>query len=230
MDDIVARYTLTFKDLASKGIRGVSAAAGSLVGQLGLAVAAGAAFRSAMDFQTILTDIEQKAENGAAAVAGLSDKLYKAAAAAGALPVDAAKAYDALLGMGASSKLADSLIQPVLNAATAYRALPDEVAKAAFSLESGLKLSGLEAAKAIDILAVAAKMGKVELRDMAGSIPSLAAQFGTLGGRGLKGVSQIAAGLEVVAKAAGNAEEGATNFRNLLSKIDSRKLAIVSKS
>lgn len=223
-NDIVARYILAFDGgKAQRGILGVSGAARGLVSSLVAGAGAASAFSSAMEFKSLLTDIELKADGGAKAVEGLSERLLKSASEAGQMPIEAAKAYDALLGLGASTKVSDALLEPILKAATAYKALPEDLARSSFALVETLKVPADEAAKALDIMAVAGKAGNVELEDMARSIPSLAAVFGTLGERGSGAVASLASGLEVVGKNAGSAEEAATNFRNLLAKIDSKE-------
>jgi TP901 family phage tail tape measure protein len=106
-------------------------------------------------------------------------------------------------------------------AATATGASLEDLSKAGFAAMSNLGVGAEDLARSFDIMAAAGKAGGFELKDMAQYLPSITALASSKGMTGQQGLSQIAAALQIVRRGAGDSAEAATNFNNILQKINS---------
>lgn len=193
----------------------------------GLARGIGAPIKAGAKFETLLEDIRQKATMSAPELKALGSRLREIAIATNQMPLDTLKTFDSLLGLGLGGKTdaenvdAALKMMPAINkVATAYRAATDDVMKAGQASFMNLKVPADKMMDAFDAMARAGKEGGFELRDMATYFPQLTARAESLGIRGVKGVADLAAALEVVRQGAGSAEEATTYLRNVLQKID----------
>jgi hypothetical protein len=73
----------------------------------------------------------------------------------------------------------------------------------------------------IDVMAAAGKAGAFEIKDMAQYFPALSAAYQGLGQSGTDAVADLAAGLQIVRKGAGDSATAGTNLANILQKIAS---------
>lgn len=185
-----------------------------------------APIRAGAEFQTMLEDIRQKAEMSAPELKTLGNRLRDIATATNQLPTDTIKTFDSLLGLGLGGKTdaenVDAAVKmlPAINkTATAYRAAADDVMKAGQASFMNLKVPADQMMSAFDAMARAGKEGAFELKDMAQYFPALTSQAGALGIKGVKGVANLAAALQVVRQGAGDSSEAATNLKNVMQKI-----------
>jgi TP901 family phage tail tape measure protein len=109
----------------------------------------------------------------------------------------------------------------IAQAATATGASLEDLSKAGFAAMSNLGLGAEDLARSFDVMAAAGKAGGFELRDMAQYLPSITALASSKGMDGSEGLAQIASALQIVRRGAGDASEAATNFSNILQKINS---------
>ena len=135
--------------------------------------------------------------------------------------IDIVKAQDFLVGMGLDAERATRAMPSIAKAATATGASLEDLSKAGFAAMSNLNVGAEELARSFDIMAAAGKAGGFELRDMAQYLPSITALASAKGMSGESGLAQIAAALQIVRRGAGDASEAATNFSNILQKINS---------
>ncbi len=128
--------------------------------------------------------------------------------------LDGAAAYVALTGDAEGATKGMELFGRVSNATGASMA---DIAATAAALKDNLGIDiGKEGEAAFSALAVQGKEGAVELRNLAAEMADLApAMAGFKGGKGLAGLIETGAALQVVKKGAGTASKAATNLQQL---------------
>ncbi len=175
---------------------------------------------AAMSFGTMLEDIGQKAEIPVDKLGELGTKIKQVAADTNQSAFEIGRAVDAMTGMGAKADVALAAAGPIGQAATAYRAASEDLAKASWSAVDNLKVPAEEIGAAIDAMAQAGKEGAFELRDMAQYFPALGAGYQALGQQGVSAVADLAAALQIVRKGTGDSAQAATNLNNILQKMN----------
>jgi TP901 family phage tail tape measure protein len=191
----------------------------------GMAVAAplGGAVKGAMEYQSVMTDIAQKANLTREEARKMGLGLIAAAKAANQLPTAMQEGVDTLAGFGLDPRKAVAMMRPIGRAATAYKAEIKDLSAAAFAANDNLKVPIGQTAKVIDIMASAGKAGAFEIKDMAGQFPALTAAYQALGQKGTRAVADLAAGAQIARKGAGDAETAGNNLLNLLNKISGKE-------
>ena len=210
--------------------RGMNAATGmaaSGTAAIGTGVAMAApligSIKAAQEYQSVMTDIGQKAGLSRAATDKMGTGLLVAARAANQMPADMQRGVDTLAGLGASVPDAAKMIPSIGKASTAYKADVADMAAATFAAKDNLKVAVSETGKVIDIMAQSGKRGAFELKDMAAQFPGLTAAYQSLGQSGTGAVADLAAGAQIARKGAGNSEEAGNNLLNLLNKINAKE-------
>jgi TP901 family phage tail tape measure protein len=193
----------------------------AVAGFYALKGAIAAPIKTAIDFETQLEDIGQKAGIPTERLAALGNEIKRVASDTNQATTDIASAVDNLLGRGAAENVALAAAGPIGKAATAYRAATHDLAAASWSAVDNLKVPADQIATAIDAMAQAGKEGAFELRDMAQYFPALGAAYQGLGQEGTDAVAGLAAALQIVRKGTGDSSTAATNLQNVLQKIGS---------
>jgi TP901 family phage tail tape measure protein len=207
-----------------------------MLGAVGMAYALGRAIsapvKAAKDFQTILTDIEQKSGVSGIAFKELGTQLRGIAAATNQLPSDTVKTFDALMALGLGGKTdaenveaALKLLPAINKTATAFRASNMDVMAAGQAVFANLKVPAEQILRVFDAMAEAGNQGAFELRDMAQYFPEITSKAAALGYQGAKAASDLAAALQVVRQGAGSAGQAATNLSQLFTQMMSPRLA-----
>ncbi|WP_454886153.1 phage tail tape measure protein [Sphingomonas oryzagri] len=186
------------------------------------------ATRDAMAFQSSLVDLAQKAGEAGRDMPieqarRLGDEFLKLSERVNQLPEDVERGADTLLGFGATMEQTRQMLPAVGKAATATGADLNDLAAASYALVSNLGVHAKDTEAALGAMNVAGKAGKVELKDMAQYFPQLAASAAALGTKGVPAAADLAAALEVVGGASGDASQAANNLQNLLAKITSNE-------
>ena len=187
----------------------------------GFALAFKQPIEAAKNFETVLVDIAQKTGATNEKAKALGETLKELAKTVRQTAQSLATGVDTMVGMGLDPDSATKLIGPLGKAATAYRADIDDLAKAGVAAVQNLKIDPSQFGKVLDMMAQAGKDGAFELKDMSKYIPSLAAAYQALGETGVEALAEIAAALQVVRKGTGDSATAATNFENVLQKIQS---------
>ncbi|WP_238560202.1 phage tail tape measure protein [Sphingomonas sp. Mn802worker] len=177
--------------------------------------------KAAQEYESVMTDIGQKADLSRAASEKLGRNLLVAARAANQMPADLQAGVDTLAGLGAKVPDAVRMMTPIGRAATAYKAEIADLSAAAYAATDNLKVPIAQTGKVIDIMATAGKAGAFEIKDMAQYFPALTAAYQGLGQTGSFAVADLAAGLQITRKGAGDAATAGTNLANILQKIAS---------
>jgi len=207
----------------AQGIATGMAASGAAGIGTGMAMAAPiiAGIHAAQEYESTMTDIGQKADLSRPKTEALGKGLLIAARAANQMPADMQAGVDALAGLGTSVPDAVAMMTPIGRAATAYKAEIADLSNASFAATDNLKVPIGQTQKVIDIMAAAGKAGAFEIKDMAGVFPSLTAAYQALGQKGTGAVADLAAGLQIARKGAGDSASAGTNLANVLQKISS---------
>lgn len=192
----------------------------AVAGFIGLREALRAPVSAAMNFETMLEDIGQKAGLSGAPLAALGQQIREVARQTNLSATEMGKSIDAVIGLGLNAPDALSIASSIGKVAVAYRAAADDVGRAGVAALQNLKVAPTEIMAAFDAMAKAGKEGAFELKDMAQYFPQLTAQAQNLGIVGVKGVADLAAALQITRRGAGDASEAATNLRNVLQKIE----------
>ena len=133
---------------------------------------------------------------------------------------DIIKAEDFIVGMGLDLDRAARAMPAIGKAATATKTDILDLSKAGYAAISNLGLAPEELTRAFDMMALAGKEAEFELKDMAQYLPAITELAGSKGLTGARGLADIAAALQIVRRTAGDGSEAATNFNNILQKIN----------
>jgi TP901 family phage tail tape measure protein len=200
---------------------GMAAGGAAAIGT-GIAIARpleGAA-EDAMQFESVMTDINQKVNQARSGGAAMGLELRRTALAVNQMPADLQRGVDTLTGFGLAGREAVAMMKPIGRAATAYKAEIDDLGRATFAAHDNLKVPISQTSKALDVMARAGKSGAFEVRDMAQYFPQLTASMQSLGAKGVPAVADLASALQITRKGAGDSSTAANNLMNLLSKMN----------
>ncbi|MBJ7376412.1 MAG: phage tail tape measure protein [Sphingobium sp.] len=178
------------------------------------------AVSGALEYESTMTDINQKVNQTREAGRQMGKDLRVAALAVNQMPADLQKGVDTLTGFGLGARQATDMMTPIGRAATAYKAEIDDLGRATFAAHDNLKVPIEQTGKALDVMAQAGKSGAFEVKDMAQYFPELTASMQSLGSKGVPAVADLAAALQITRKGAGDSASAANNLQNLISKIN----------
>lgn len=205
--------------------RALDAARGRMLDAVGTLYVLKSAFtapvQAAQEFDRALAEIGAKGNLTAEQLRRIGEAAKQTSSEMNQFATDIVKAQDFLVGMGLDVDRATKAMPSIARAATATGASLEDLSKAGFAAMSNLGVAAEGLGKSFDIMAAAGKAGGFELRDMAQYLPSITALASSKGMTGESGLAQIAAALQIVRRGAGDASEAATNFSNILQKINS---------
>lgn len=227
-----ASLTLRLQDRLSAGlgalkqrldsIRGAAERIGAL-GAIGAGLAIGAPIAAAARFDDLLRGIAITAGlSGAAAenyIAKLRRQFQLLALETGQTSEAVANAAGLMIQRGLPAELIDKLLPVTARVATAASSDMKDIAGVVESVNTALGVLPEQLDTAMAMLVVAAKEGKVELKDMAREFPALAAAAQNFGLRGLDGVRVLGSALQVAARASASPAEAANNMANLFQSL-----------
>ncbi|MFC4256698.1 phage tail tape measure protein [Altererythrobacter xixiisoli] len=177
----------------------------------------------AMQFESVMTDINQKVVQARDAGREMGLELRRSALAVNQMPQDLQRGVDALTGFGLGGQQAVDMMTPIGRTATAYKADIEDLSKATYATFDNLKVPIEQTGKALDVMAQAGKSGAFELKDMAKFYPQLTANLQALEHTGIPAVADLSAALQIARKGAGDAPQAANNLMNLLAKMNSEE-------
>lgn len=179
------------------------------------------ATKAAGDFSSGMVDIQQKANLTNKEADKLALTIIRAADAARQMPEDMRSAVDVLSGFGLDPRQAAQMIPAIGRLGTAFKVDLADGASAAYANMNNLKVPIAQTSAALDIMAASGNAGAFEIKDMARHFPGLTAQMQALGETGLSAVGNLSAALQVARTGTSDADQAATNIKNLLQKINS---------
>ena len=177
--------------------------------------------QAAQELDRAIAELGAKGNLTAAQMKAIGEAAIATSSQVNQFATDIVKAQDFLVGMGLDIERSTKAMPAIGRAATATGASLEDLSKAGFAAMSNLGIAAEGLGKSFDIMAAAGKAGGFELRDMAQYLPSITALASSKGMTGESGLAQIAAALQIVRRGAGDASEAATNFNNILQKINS---------
>jgi TP901 family phage tail tape measure protein len=141
-----------------------------------------------------------------------------------ASPVDQlTQGLDALTSSGLSFKEAMDMMPSVARTAQASGAGFADIANSSLAAVRHLKIETKDLQLAQDMMAKGGQLGQFELKDMARYLPSIAPAAKAVGIEGTRGLARLVGMLQIVREGAGTSEEAATNFQNILQKMESEE-------
>jgi TP901 family phage tail tape measure protein len=209
----------------SRNNRAIDAARGRMLDAVGtlyvLKTALNAPVASAQELERALAELGAKGNFSAAQLKEIGSTAKATSVQVNQSTTDIIRAQDFLVGMGLDVERSTKAMPSIGRAATATGASLEDLSKAGFAAMSNLGIAAQDLARSFDIMAAAGKAGGFELKDMAQYLPSITALASSKGMTGQQGLSEIAAALQIVRRGAGDSAEAATNFNNILQKINS---------
>lgn len=196
---------------------GLMLAGGGLAHKLGITEAIPEAFQ----MEHRLRELGNVGELSAKQLEGMDKRLASISRYTNQMRPEIAEGLNVLVASGIDPQKALDYMNVIGRTATGEQAEIVDISKTAFSVTDNLKVPVNELAKSMDILAMAGKEGRFELKDMAAAFPSLTAGASMLGMRGNKSVASLGAALQIAMKGAGDASEAANNFENFIQKVTS---------
>ncbi|BDV42443.1 phage tail tape measure protein [Geotalea uraniireducens] len=128
-----------------------------------------------------------------------------------------------LVAAGLNPEIATKFMPVIGKTATAATAAVADISKTAFAAYDNLKIPINQLERVMDSLSLAGKEGRFELKDMATYFPMLTAGAQALGVKGVGGVAQLGAALQIAMKGAADPSVAANNFQNFLQKVTSKE-------
>lgn len=129
-------------------------------------------------------------------------------------------ALQTMVSKGLDPSVAKDFLQPLGKTATAQSADVNDLALTAYTNYANLGVKLSEVRQEMEIMARSGDLGGFEIKDMSKYFPELGGPASSaLGLKGLGGVAQLAAALQVAMIQAGDASTAANNMQNFLMKI-----------
>lgn len=133
--------------------------------------------------------------------------------------LEGAKAFVRVTGDGKTAKESMKTFAKITQATGADMG---DITEAAAGMNQSLGIGSEQFEKAFSALTAGGKAGKIEIKELAGLIPSLGPQMAMFsGGKGMQGLSDMGASLQFIAKGFGSANEAGTGMQSLFKAITS---------
>lgn len=202
-----------------EGIQNIKRAGAVVAGMVGATVVPALA---SANFESIIRDIAIK--GGIARTAkerALSEGILKDSQDTGMNQSELAQAVNALVAGGIAVEEAASMAKTMARFSISQNAQSEDVAKMILALRQAGITDPVLMEKTLGKVAVAGDLGSFEAKDMAKHFAALMPKMTAFEFSGDRGTIELANMLQTQMKAAGSADEAATNLANLLSKITS---------
>lgn len=199
----------------SKSLRGAFGGLGGVMGLAGIA-GFGALARDVKVFNDRLVRLQISANKSRGEMLAFNRALQQTASTTGASQDEilaGAQKYTELTGK--FDEFAASM-DTFAKAQVATGASMESLVGTAAALSSNLKVDPTQMLAALDAITSQGKSGKIEIRDMAAELPGLTGQFSQFGTTGAKGVIELGAAMQVMARGFGSASETATGMQSLM--------------
>ncbi len=199
----------------TRSLRGAFGGLGGITGLAGIA-GFGAIARDVMKFDEALVNLQISAGKSRGEMLKFNDQLQKVAASTGAQQdelIAGAQKYTELTGK--FDEFAASL-DVFAKAQVATGASMESLVGAAAALSSNLNVDPSQMLGALDAIAAQGKSGKIEIKDLAATLPGLTGQFAQFNTTGTKGTIELGAAMQIMARGFGSASETATGMSSLM--------------
>lgn len=217
------------KDRAKDLLRNSAAgAAGAAMGGLGLAGVAGAGgavlvagqlVKTSMTLETAQKELAITTGETDQAVAEATNTFRKLAGAFGEGPTKMVQTAQLFAASGQDFNTAVAATAPSLKTAKASFSEITDVATAGIAAIQNLNVPVASLQEAYDRMAMSAKLGQVEMKNLAAELPGVAASYSKVGAKGLEGISDLTSQLQIMRKETSSAAEASNRLTNLYDKI-----------
>lgn len=174
---------------------------------------------AARDMQAALTEIGIKADLSGTQLAQLHQQMRGLAGSTNQTTSELLAGVDTMATLGLDAQSAADAMPAIGKAATATMSSISDLSAASVAAMQNMRVAPSEISKMLDAMAEAGNQGAFEMRDMAAAFPALTASAKSLGIEGVKGITDMAAALQVARRGAGDASSAANNMSNFLQKI-----------
>lgn len=180
----------------------------------------GFAVKDALDFDQILTDLEQSSGGAVGDLGKLRKAFLASSTATGVAKEEVAAGVQTYVTLTGDVKTATDSMDLFARVARGQKTDMADVATVAATLGQQFQLSSKDFEQAFSILSSGAKAGSIEFSDMAGLMASLGANFAQFGGStGTEGVATLGAAFQVAKQSFGTASEAATGLEALMGSV-----------
>jgi hypothetical protein len=177
-----------------------------------------AAGKVAASYEDKLRDISITGEMTRSAEAQLGRAMRDAAVRFNQSADSVADGVAKLVAQGMRPELAEKYAGTLAKTSTATRADMGDLAGLVFTLETKFGIKGeKQMSDALNVLAKSGKLGQYELRDMVKGFPELGGAAASFGSKGMDGVKEMGAMMQLMRAGAGTTGEADTNMRNWFS-------------
>jgi hypothetical protein len=156
------------------------------------------------------------------AEAALAQEIRRAAVKHGVSQEQVLDGVEALVAQGADPKLATRRADLMARVHLATRTEMEDLAGLIFTMDTKFKLSEAQIEEGLNALAKSGKLGQYELKQMAKSFPELGGAAASFGSKGLSGVQEMGAMMQIMRAGAGTTGEADTYMRNWFSHLSAR--------
>jgi TP901 family phage tail tape measure protein len=198
-----------------------------LGGLIGLAVAT----KNVHEFETRLGRLQIASRSSAGAMADLRKQIYEVSKARGIEANQLLGGIEQYVALTGDIKGATAALDGFATVASATGSEMGDITQAAAALSTNMGITGAQMEGAFGILLAQGKAGAVELKDMAGILAGLTPQFSQFATKGVDGLSEMGANLQIMRSGFGSASETATGFTGLMTALvknakDLKKLGV----
>ena len=176
-------------------------------------------YGAAADSQAALTEIGIKAGLSSTQLGLLQQRLTALAPKVNQTTTELLGGVDAMTTLGLSAGDAEAALPAIAKTATATGSSLADLSAASVAAMQNLKVAPSEITNMLEAMASAGNSGAFETRDMAAAFPQLTAAAQALGMKGVAGITDMAAALQIARRGAGDASTAANNMSNFMGKI-----------
>jgi TP901 family phage tail tape measure protein len=205
------------KELRDSFKRGFGRAADLVAIGTGALFAKGA--RDTFEFQKRITRLGISAQQSRGDMRQLTDQVHALAIQRGLDPEQLLGSAEKFVEKTGDMKAFTVAAGDLATVLAATGAEGEDVAAVAAAMQQAMGVAGEDFGEAFDVIAMGAKKGSVEMRNFAGLMAELAPQAGLFAEKGVTGVAELSALLQMAAKGFSSAEEAGTGLRAVMDSV-----------
>lgn len=203
-----------------KLLAGGIGAGGAALGVGAAGAAAGVAYKDAINFDEALTRLDIASRGAMGSLAQVRSRILGVSEVTGVAKESLLEGANSFVALTGDGKAATEAMQTFARVQKATGADMGDIASSAAAMNQQMGISAPQFEKAFSILVKGGKEGAVELKDMAGLMASLSAQFSKFSGsQGTSGLASLGAAFQITRQGFGSASEAATGLEALMGSL-----------
>ncbi len=211
----IHRFGVDIKGTLQRAVKGAFSGLSTVAGFAG-AGALALGFRSAKDFEVRMSRLGIASEKTAAEMQKIRAQLLGISKATGQGPEEILGALERFQEKTGQLDVGVESMETWAKVATATGSQMEDVALTAAALQRNMGLGADQAERFFSILIRQGKEGAVELKDTSRLMASLSPLFSEFGTKGVEGLAQMGAMLQIIEGGFQGADEAATGFQSLM--------------